>query len=44
MAPHGNSFTEGTFNKDCVINMVENICAEVKQEFMNVCLTRGTES
>lgn len=42
IAKHGKPFTEGTFIKDCVMKMVENICPEKKQEFMNVCLARNT--
>ena len=42
IAKHGKPFTEGTFVKDCVMKMVENICPEKKQEFMNVCLARNT--
>ena len=33
IAKHGNSFTEGTFMKNCVLKMVENICPEKKQSF-----------
>lgn len=42
IAKHGKPFTEGTFIKDCVMKMVENICPEKKQEFANVCLARNT--
>jgi len=42
IANHGKPFTEGTFIKDCVMKMVENICPEKKQEFANVCLARIT--
>ncbi|CAM1292725.1 Uncharacterised protein r2_g183 [Pycnogonum litorale] len=42
IAKHGKPFTEGAFIKDCVMKMVENICPEKKQEFMNVCLARNT--
>ena len=42
IAKHGKPFTEGTFIKDCVMKMVENICPEKKQEFSNVCLARNT--
>ncbi|XP_073807411.1 general transcription factor II-I repeat domain-containing protein 2-like [Danio rerio] len=42
IAKHGKPLTEGTFVKDCIMKMVENICPEKKQEFMNVCLARNT--
>lgn len=42
IAKHCKPFTEGTFIKDCVMKMVENVCPEKKQEFMNVCLPRNT--
>ncbi|XP_026027535.1 general transcription factor II-I repeat domain-containing protein 2 [Astatotilapia calliptera] len=42
IAKHGKPFTEGTFVKDCVMKIVENICPERKQEFLNVCLARNT--
>ena len=38
----GKPFTEGTFIKDCVMKIVDNICPEKKQEFANVCLARNT--
>ncbi|KAL3968683.1 KRAB domain-containing zinc finger protein [Sarotherodon galilaeus] len=42
IAKHGKPFTEGTFVKDCVMKMVENICPKKKQEFLNACLARNT--
>ncbi|XP_078271885.1 general transcription factor II-I repeat domain-containing protein 2 isoform X1 [Rhinoraja longicauda] len=42
IAKHGKPFMEGEFIKDCVMQMVENICPEKKQEFANVCLARNT--
>lgn len=42
IAKHGKPFSEGTFIKDCVMKMVENVCPEKTQEFMNVCLARNT--
>ena len=35
-------FTEGEFIKDCMMKMVEKICAEKKQAFANVCLACNT--
>ncbi|KAL3977581.1 hypothetical protein ACER0C_018643 [Sarotherodon galilaeus] len=42
IAKHGKPFTEGTFVKVCVMKMMENICLERKQEFLNVYLARNT--
>lgn len=42
IAKLGKPFIEGTFIKDCVLKMVENICPEKEEEFMNVCLARNT--
>lgn len=42
IAKHGKPFTEGTFIKDCVMKIVENISPEKKQEFAHVCLARNT--
>lgn len=42
IAKHGKPFSEGTFIKDCVMKMVENVCLEKMQESMNVCLARNT--
>lgn len=42
IAKHGKTFTEDTFIKDCIMKMVENVCPEKKQEFINVCLALNT--
>ena len=42
IAKHWKPFTEGEFIKDCVMQMVEKICPEKKQDFANVSLGRST--
>ena len=41
IAKHSKPFIDGTFVKECLRKIVENIFPRQKQEFANVCLSRN---